>query len=80
MPKFVDIAAPLTDLTRNKATFVWQSKHHQAFENLKQALISPPIIAYPTPQDKFILTTDASDVGLGAILSTEQGTVIEYAS
>ena len=78
--KFADIAAPLTALTTNKATFLWQSIHQQAFEQLKQALISPPVIAYPTPQDKFILTTDASDVGLGAILSTEQGTVIEYAS
>jgi len=78
--KFADIAAPLTDLTGNKATFVWQGKHQQAFENLKQTLTSPPVIAYPTPQDKFILTTDASDVGLGAILSTEQGTVIKYAS
>jgi len=80
VPKFADIAAPLTDLTGNKATFVWQDKHQQAFKNLKQAPVSPPVIAYPTPQDKFILTTDASDVGLGAILSTEQETVIKYAS
>ena len=47
---------------------------------MKKALASPPIITYPTPQDKFILTTDASDIGLGAILSTAQGKVIEYAS
>ena len=80
VPKFADTAAPLTDLTGNKATFVWQDIHQQAFEKLKQALVSPPLIAYPTPQDKFILTTDASDIGLGAILSTKQGTVIEYAS
>ena len=80
MPKFADIAAPLTALTTNKTNFVWQNVHHQAFEKLKQALVSPPIITYPTPQDKFVLTTDASNVGLGAILSTEQGSVIEYAS
>ena len=80
MPKFADIAAPLTALTTNKTNFVWQKVHHQAFEKLKQALVSLPIITYPTPQDKFILTTDASNVGLGAILSTEQGSVIEYAS
>ena len=80
VPKFADTAAPLTNLTGKNVTFVWDVIHQQAFEKLKQALVSPPIIAYPTPQDKFVLTTDASDVGLGAILSTEQGTVIEYAS
>ena len=58
MPKFAD--TPLNDLTANKATFVWQSVHQQAFEQLKKALVSPPVIAYPTPQDKFVLTTDAS--------------------
>lgn len=80
VPQFTDLAVPLTDLTDKKATFVWQDAHQQAFEKLKQALVSPPIISYPTPQDKFILTTDASNVGLGAVLSTEQGNVIEYAS
>ena len=80
MPKFANVAAPLTALTTNKATFLWQSVHQQAFEQLKQALVSPPVIVYPTPQDQFILTTDASDVGLGAILSTQQVTVIEYMS
>ena len=80
MPKFADIAAPLTALTADKAEFTWENIHHQAFEKLKEALASPPIITYPTPQDKFVLTTDASDIGLGAILSTAQGKVIEYAS
>ena len=80
MPKFADIAAPLTAITADKTEFTWENIHHQAFEKLKEALASPPIITYPTPQDKFVLTTDASDIGLGAILSTAQGKVIEYAS
>ena len=75
MPKFADTATPLNALTANKVAFVWQSVHQQAFEQLKKALVSPPVIAYPTPRDKFVLTTDASDVGLGAILSTQQGAV-----
>ena len=42
-----------------------------AFKQLQQALTSPPVLDYPMPTDRFTLTTDASDVGLGAILSTE---------
>ena len=42
--------------------------------------MSPPILDYPRKSDTFILTTDSSEVGLGAVLSTSRGTVVEYAS
>jgi len=42
--------------------------------------MSPPILDYPQHTDYFILTTDASDVGLGAVLSTSRQTVIEFVS
>ena len=42
--------------------------------------MSPPILDNPHHHDTFVLTTDASDTGLGAVLSTTRGTVIEYAS
>ena len=42
--------------------------------------MSPPVLDYPRKHDHFTLTTDASDVGLGAVLSTPRNTVIEYAS
>ena len=77
---YADIAAPLTDLTSSKVTFTWSPQHQKAFETLRQALVSPPILDYPTHDDHFVLTTDASDVGLGAILSTLRGIVVEYAS
>ena len=48
--------------------------------SLKKALMSPPLLDYPQRNDQFILTTDTSDAGLGAVLSTTRGTVIEYAS
>ena len=76
IPHFVDIAAPLTDLTRDKVPFIWEDRHVRSFEAIKQALIAPPILDYPTWNDSFILTTDASDVRLGAVLSTERGTVV----
>ena len=37
-------------------------------------------MSYPTKEDKFVQTTDASDDGLGAILSTQHGNVIKFAS
>ena len=79
-PQFADIAAPLHDLTTDKGTFMWEQKHQEAFETLKNALILPPILDYPRQGDKFILTTDASDSGLGAVLSTSRGTIIKCAS
>lgn len=80
IPKFAHIAAPLHELTGNTGTFTWEEKQQEAFKTLKKALISPPILDYPRQSDKFILTTDASDTGLGAVLSMNQSTVIKYAS
>ena len=65
----------------NKATtFTWEPRHQEAFMILKKALVSPPLLDYPQKHDQFILTTDASDSGLGAVLSTTRGPVIKYAS
>jgi len=80
VPRFADIAVPLTELTGNKAVFKWEERHEKAFKALKQSLSSPPVIAYPKQGDTFTLATDASDVGLGAVLSTTDGAVVEYAS
>ena len=80
VPGFAELSAPLTQLTSSKATFTWEAKHQLAFDTLKQSLMSPPVLDYPRKHDHFTLTTDASDVGLGAVLSTSRNTVIEYAS
>ena len=48
--------------------------------SLKKALVSPPLLDYPQRNDQFVLTTDASDADLRAVLSTTRGTVIEYVS
>ena len=77
---FAEIASPLTKLTCDKVPYTWTTKHQQAFDALHHMLISPPVLDYPKQSDQFVLTTDASDVGLGAILSTKQGTVVEFAS
>ena len=80
IPHFADIAHPLTALTSKTAQFIWESEQQDAFTTLQRALVSPPLLDYPRKEDLFVLATDASDVGLGAVLSTNRGTVVEYAS
>ena len=82
---FATIASPLTALTEKGRTFFWSEECSHAFEVLKKKLVEAPILAYPSSDlaDPFVLDTDASDSGIGAVLSQVQdGTerVIAYAS
>ena len=64
--------------------FKWDSQHQESFDRLKDALTSSPILAYPNYDKPFILETDASLKGLGAVLMQEDDDgnyrVISYAS
>ena len=84
IPSFSSIAAPLLQLTRKAANFTWTNACEQAFQPLKQLLCSAPILAYPDFGKDFVLHTDASDYGVGAVLSQldDSGNqkVIAYAS
>ena len=77
------IAAPFTRLTKRNVKYIWDESCQIAFETLKEKLCSSPILAYPKPCLKYILDTNASDVGIGAVLSQVQDgkeRVIAYAS
>ena len=71
IPNYAQIATPLTDLTRkNSATHVkWTSACSEAFTALKQFLCSAPVLRSPDFTREFVLQTDASDRGVGAVLS-----------
>jgi transposase InsO family protein len=69
---FAGIAKPLHQLTEKVADFRWTSECQQAFEKLKQLLTSAPILGYPSTESPFVLDTDASGFGLGAVLSQVQ--------
>lgn len=69
---FSHIASPLTQLTKKNVKFNWDQSCQAAFEILKEKLCSAPILAFPKPGLKYILDTDASDVGIGAVLSQVQ--------
>ena len=65
------------------ARFSWGSEQEVAFNQLKRCLTSAPVLGMPRDSGAFYLDTDASDVGLGAVLSQEQDgqeIVIAYAS
>jgi hypothetical protein len=71
VPDFATIAAPLTSLTKKNAsnTVAWTHDCETAFATLKQILTSHPILDAPDFDRTFILQTDASNFGLGAVLS-----------
>lgn len=66
---FSQLAAPLTSLTSSKTTFRWSSAAEAAFTRLKDRFVSAPILVTPDPSRQFVVEVDASEVGVGAILS-----------
>ena len=84
IPNFATTAAPLTNLTKKGAKFSWNKDQAAAFSTLKQRLCSAPILSYSQLNQPFILQTDASDFGIGAVLAQldDQGNerVVAYAS
>lgn len=65
------IAYRFTKLLKKDA-FYWDDNAQQAFNTLKTAIISAPVLFLPDFSIQFILQTDASDTGMGAVL-TEHG-------
>ena len=80
---FSEIASPLSQLTKKNIQFKWTEQTNDAFQQLKMALTRAPVLAYPQQEGTYILDTDASGNGIGAVLSQEQNGeehVIAYAS
>ena len=70
---FSHIARPLTDLTRAGITWDWNDREEQSFLQLKAALATAPVLRLPDFDRQFVVTTDASDVSVGAILEQDFG-------
>ena len=72
--EYAKLACPLYELTGPKAPFHWDVPQQEAFEALKSALVSAPVLAYPNSTDMFILDTDASDTAIEAeLLQLQEG-------
>lgn len=66
---FAQIAKPLSMLLKNEQPFIWSPLQQKSFDDLKQALIDQVVLSFPDFNQLFYVTTDASDVAIGAMLS-----------
>jgi hypothetical protein len=83
VPDFAEIAKPLMVLTRMDQEFNWGPQQQEAFQSMKDRLCTAPLLAYPNFSQTLILTTEASKMALGAILSQVQDGLekpLDYAS
>jgi transposase InsO family protein/predicted aspartyl protease len=69
VPEFATVAAPLHAVASPKTAWVWTEECQRAFDELKSALIQAPVLSFPVPDAPYILDTDASLTGIGAVLS-----------
>ena len=84
VPGFAKIARPLHALTKKDVPFAWSHNCQKAFNDLKELLSHSPLLVFPDFSKPFVLETDASGAGLGAVLAQKQedGSVhpVAYAS
>ena len=71
VPKFADIARPLTNLTKQDIPYEWTTRCQEAFEFLKEMLLKEPILKYPDPSKPYTLFTDASKFAWACVLTQE---------
>lgn len=64
---FSKIAVPLTEFTRKSVRFNWSEKCEASFQELKQWLITAPVLSLPKENGKFVVYCDVSKLGLGGV-------------
>ena len=72
IPRFAQISAPLNKFTRKGFLFIWTEAEQSSFNQLKEAVISPAVLVLPDPSQPYTIRTDASRVGIGAVLLQQQ--------
>ena len=75
--KFSVIAMPLYSLLKKGATFSWSDQCKQAFDYIKEKLSNSNILVFPDFAKPFALQTDASNDGLGFVLSQEHNSIMK---
>lgn len=68
IPHFAQISAPLNKFTHKGSPFLWTSVEQTSFDQLKAAMTSPAVLLLPDPSQPYVVRTDASRVGIGAVL------------
>lgn len=82
--RYAFIAKPLYELLKDNVKFKWTEAEQKAFNELRDKLTSPPVLTYPDLNKPFLVATDASGFGVGAVLKQKDDQnkerVIAYAS
>jgi hypothetical protein len=78
IPDFARICVPLNPLRSDKARWDWGKPQREAFESLREALTSAPVLRHPDFAKEFTVETDASGTALGAVL-LQEGHPVAYA-
>jgi hypothetical protein len=71
IPAFASVAEPLYSLLRKNTPWKWDASQVSAMQTLKRLMTSEPILHMPDFNERFIVYTDASDFGLGAVLAQQ---------
>nr|KAG5686665.1 hypothetical protein BaRGS_031375 [Batillaria attramentaria] len=73
IPNFAAVTAPLTDLLKKGQpnAVEWGEAQERAFQTVRSTLTEKPVLRLPDPKKTFVLRTDASNDGVGAILMQE---------
>ena len=66
---YLDLAKPLTNLTKKDRKFKWTEGCQQAFDNLKKKFMEEPVLVMPDHNQPFQIESDASKLGTGAVLT-----------
>lgn len=75
---FSKIAKPMSELLKKDKEFEWEERQQKAFEELRDKLVNYPILQHPDYEKEFLVITDASGNGLGAVLSQKDSDGKEY--
>ena len=77
IPRYLDVARPLTNLTRRDTPFQWTTLCQEAFEMLKSFLLKEPVLKYPNPDQPYVLYTDASKYAWAGVLTQAHTHVVD---
>ena len=73
LPNLQRLLIPIYDLQKKAKKFKWMDEAERAFNEIKQLLVSPPVLKAPTPDGLFRLESDTSREGVGGTLLQKQG-------
>ena len=73
LPNLRRLLIPIYDLQKKSKKFKWTKEAEKAFNDIKELLISPPVLKAPTPDGLFYLESDTSRESVGGTLLQKQG-------